>query len=80
MGISSFGRQLPARAAARVLRWAILLSAYNYMLQYRPGSSNANADGLSWFPLDVRNGEFSQKVVSVAMMELVDLPVTEKEI
>ena len=80
LGLFSETSSLPARAAARVLRWAILLSGYNYELKYRPGEANGNADALSRLPLDARNGEVSQKVVSVAMMELVKAPVTEKEV
>ena len=35
---------------ARIQIWAILLSAYNYSLQYRPGNKNGNADFMSHFP------------------------------
>ena len=80
LGLFAETSELPARSAARVLRWALLLSGYNYVLKYRSGSSNGNADALSRLPLDVQNGEMSQKVVSVLMMELVSAPVTEKEI
>ena len=31
----------------QVARWAMLLSDYDYHVVYRPGKSNANADGLS---------------------------------
>ena len=77
LGLFGETSALPTRAAARVLRWALLLSAYNYVLKYREGSKNGNADALSRLPLHVRNGEASKKVVSVALMELVKSPVTE---
>ena len=80
LGLFSENSALPARAASRVLRWALLLSAYNYELRYREGSRNGNADALSRLPLDARTGEFSQKLVSVAMMEMVKSPVTETEV
>ena len=80
LGLFSEKAELPVRAAARVLRWALLLSAYNYTLEYRPGSGNANADGLSRLPLDARNGEVSQVVSSVCMMELVKAPVTQSDL
>jgi len=80
LGLFAETSALPTRAAARVLRWALLLSAYNFELKYREGSKNGNADGLSRLPLNVRNGEVSQKVVSVALMELVKSPVTEVEL
>ena len=38
-------------ASARIQRWALILSAYNYNIQYRPGKQLANADLLSGLPL-----------------------------
>ena len=37
----------PVMASARMQRWAVLLSAYNYTFSYRPGREQANADALS---------------------------------
>ena len=31
----------------RLTRWALVLQPYNYLVHHRPGSKNANADGLS---------------------------------
>ena len=80
LGLFSETSALPCRAACRVLRWAILLSGYNYELKYRPGDANGNADCLSRLPLPARNGELSQKIASIALMDLVRSPVTEKEV
>ena len=80
LGLFSESCPLPARAAARVLRWALLLSAYDYVLKYREGAKNGNADGLSRLPMDMHTGESSQKIVSVALMELVRAPVTEAQL
>ena len=80
LGLFSENKELPTRAAARVLRWALLLSGYDYELRYRPGVNNGNADALSRLPLDARNGDISQVVVSVSLLELVASPVTEKEV
>ena len=38
-------------ASARIQRWALTLSAYNYNIEYRPGKQLANADLLSRLPL-----------------------------
>ena len=32
---------------SRLSRWSLFLQEYNYSIVYRPGSANANADGLS---------------------------------
>ena len=38
---------IPSLAAACLQRWAILLSAYNYTIQYKSTNDHCNADGLS---------------------------------
>ncbi len=42
---------VPALAAARLQRWALLSSAYTYNIKFCPTKSHANADGLSRLPL-----------------------------
>ncbi|XP_077496968.1 uncharacterized protein LOC144107710 [Amblyomma americanum] len=44
-------RQTPTMAAARNQRWSLYLGAYNYKLQYIPGTQLLNADALSRLPL-----------------------------
>ena len=41
---------IPPLAAARVQRWAPLLSAYSYEICFRPTVAHSNADGLSRLP------------------------------
>ena len=38
-------------ASAHIHRWALMLSAYNYEIRYKPGTEHANADGLSRLPV-----------------------------
>ena len=47
----SESRQVPVMAASRIQRWALTLGAYEYTIQYRPGSKMCNADALSRLPL-----------------------------
>ena len=44
-------RPIPAMPSARIQRWALTLSAYNYTITYKPGSQHGNADLLSRLPL-----------------------------
>ena len=37
-------------ASARMQRWALTLSAYDYRIVFRAGNENSNADGLSRLP------------------------------
>ena len=42
---------VPPIAAARLQRWALLLSAYSYNIIYKQGVNHSNVDGLSRLPL-----------------------------
>ena len=54
-------KNLPTLAAARLQRWALLLQAYQYHLEFRPSGQHGNADGLSRLPLkDATAGEEEQ--------------------
>ncbi|KAG8196929.1 hypothetical protein JTE90_027632 [Oedothorax gibbosus] len=44
-------RGIPPIAAARMQRWAIILSAYQYEIQFVKGNSISHADALSRIPL-----------------------------
>ena len=41
---------IPPLAAARLKRWALLLTGYNYNIQYRSSKAHGNVDGLSCLP------------------------------
>ena len=43
---------IPTMTAARLQRWALILSGYSYDIAYRPGSDLSHADDLSRLPYD----------------------------
>ena len=44
-------------ASPRIIRWSLTLSAYNYVLVYKPGSSIGHAESLSRFPRKIETEE-----------------------
>ena len=45
-------RQVPPLAFARIQRWSLTLSAYQYTVKHRPGTQMCNSDALSRLPLN----------------------------
>ena len=80
LGLFGENHGLPSRSSARVLRWALMLSAYDYRLEYRPGKDHGNADALSRLPLQLKPGEATTSVVSVRLLDVEMSPVTEEEV
>ncbi|KAL3969298.1 transcription factor SOX7/8/10/18 (SOX group E/F) [Sarotherodon galilaeus] len=54
-------------------RWVAELASYNFTIRYRPGKTNADADGLSRMPLDIDSymksctAEVGQEAISASM-------------
>ena len=69
MYLFSENRLIPATASARVQRWALTLSGYNYQIQHRPGKTLGNADGLSRLPLPNSIKEVSTPAETVQLIE-----------
>ena len=68
-------------AAARMQRWALLLSGYQYQIVYRSSGDNANADMLSRLPLTKKDSEEEDPDENYIFQAVVDsLPVTAKRI
>ena len=52
LGIFSSNKPIPDIISPRMLRWSIILSAYNYELIHRPGKLISHADALSRSPIN----------------------------
>ena len=58
---------IPPLAAARMQRWALLLSAYSYSIQHIPGKLNYCADCLSRLPSPTGSRDKAEKVHAVVV-------------
>lgn len=80
VGIFHQNRAVSHTAAARIQRWALLLSAYSYQIEYRKGELNQNADALSRLPLPAKEASCEDLQEYVLVMEALDdsfIPSTE---
>ena len=50
LGLIGEQKPLPVMASPRMVRWALMLGAYDYRLEYRPGSKQVHCDALSRLP------------------------------
>ena len=72
---------IPATAAARMQRWALYLSGYNYDIIYKNTKQHGNADGLSRLPVNTSQNSEEEDPCHVFSIEQIEmLPVTMKEI
>ena len=72
---------IPPLATARLQRWALLLSAHKYQVEFRPTEKHANADGLSRLPVTLKGGEGSSSEPGLFNVNQINaLPVTSKVI
>ena len=78
-------RGVPPIAAARLQRWALFLSAYNYSIEFKSTTAHANADCLSRLPLPTssKSSSASQTVPNAdifVVRQIEALPVTAVEL
>ena len=70
-------RGVPALAAARLQRWALQLSAYDYTIEFRSMAKHANADGLSRLPL---KGTHAEEGADVRVFQVRQLPIVAADV
>lgn len=75
---------LPTMAAARIQRWAIILSAYDYTIVYCASEKHSNADGLSRVPLpetsDAGTAAISESIHALLAEHLEQAPVDADQV
>ena len=59
-------------AAARMQRWAIFLSAYNYNIKFMGTKMHANTDSLSWLPMEEDKNSGSKIVATMFKVSFID--------
>ena len=69
---------VPTLAAARLQRWALLLSAYNDKLKFKSGVENKEADLLCKLPIPMKVIDPNEEIYHVEYCD--QLPVTATEI
>ena len=69
---------VPTLAAARMQRWALILSAYQYHLEFRTTDEHANADLLSRLPLPDECSIATEE--PIFQVTLDKLPLTSQQI
>ena len=71
---------IPSLAAARLQRWAIILSAYRYEIEFKPTRDHGNADGLSRLPLPKVSVSKPSAVDVFNVSQLDSCPVTSQQL
>ena len=74
-------QSVPVMASARLQRWALTLSAYNYTIKYKSGKQQGYVDALSRFPLPDSPASTPTPAETVTEIEhLSTIPLTASKI
>lgn len=80
LGLLHHSKPMPQILSPRMLRWSLILGAYQYELCYRPGQRVANADALSRLPLRSATTEIPQPLEILLLEAVPDAVVHAGEI
>ena len=69
---------IPTLAAARMQRWALILSSYQYNIVYRTSKNNANADAMSRLPSSPSDSESEEDIFQTTYLN--ELPIRAEDI
>ncbi|XP_026752395.2 uncharacterized protein K02A2.6-like [Galleria mellonella] len=83
--IFSQNRETPKIASNRLLRWAMILNSYEYIIQYQSAKENTPADALSRLPLTNSDTSLEKRTglpnfAHLLHLRLSNIPVTKKEL
>ena len=70
---------IPPLAAARMQRWAVVLSAYDYQIEYRSSAKHSNCDALSRLPHEDSKIGGESEIYSLSAIDK-DFPITAMDI
>lgn len=71
---------IPTLAAARMQRWALILSGYQYQIVYRPSQEHGNCDSLSRLPVEGNLGTEEYEDVYCTGLDNTELPICNTDI
>ena len=80
MHLFNASKAIPTMASAHLQRWSLMLSSYDYEIQYRPDSEQANADACSRLPLPISLHQYHNLPRLLVMEHLASTPVFAKQI
>ena len=80
-GLFNETKGIPLLASARIQRWALTLSAYDYTIQHKKGAEKWNADMLSHLPLPETPVQVPEPGDTILLLQTLDkTPVTASQI
>ena len=81
MHIFNQSKAIPVMASARLQRWALTLSGYQYSIKYRKGSHMCNTDAPSCLPFPDCPTTVPMPPETIALLEqLASIPLTATQI